>query len=88
MSKNKGVVRRIDPLGRLVIPKEVRKELGLLENEPVEMTVQGEQVIIRKYQENCIICGKTQKDRMMIVHDKKICDKCRAYIIEVPVEKP
>lgn len=76
MDKNKGVVRNIDPLGRLVIPKEIRKELGLSQNEPVEMVVQGNQVIVKKYQENCILCGKTQKNKMVIINDKKICDKC------------
>lgn len=80
MEKNKGVVRNIDPLGRLVIPKEIRKELGLAENEPVEMTVQGNQVVVKKYQENCIICGKTQKEKMLVVHDKKICNKCKEFI--------
>lgn len=80
MEKNKGVVRNIDPLGRLVIPKEIRKELGLSQNEPVEMTVHGNQVIVKKYQENCIICGKTQKGKMFVVNDKKICDKCKEFI--------
>lgn len=80
MDKNKGVVRNIDPLGRLVIPKEIRKELGLSQNEPVEMTVHGNQVIVKKYQENCIICGKTQKNKMFVVNDKKICDKCKEFI--------
>jgi transcriptional pleiotropic regulator of transition state genes len=82
-NKNKkGVVRCIDPLGRLVIPKEVRKELGLLQGEPVEMITEKDCVIIRKYKAVCILCGcpiKDEKDAF-IIHDKKICPNCQEII--------
>lgn len=81
-NNKKGVVRCIDPLGRLVIPKEVRKELGLLQGEPVEMITEKDCVIIKKYSAACILCGKpikSEKD-ILIVHDKKICIDCQNLI--------
>ena len=77
-NNQKGIVRCIDPLGRLVIPKEVRKELGLLQGEPVEMIVEKDCVIIKKYKAVCILCGKPIKNEkeVFVVHDKKICINC------------
>ena len=47
--KATGIVRRIDDLGRIVIPKEIRRILGIKEIDPVEFLVDGEDIIIRKY---------------------------------------
>lgn len=81
-NNQKGVVRCIDPLGRLVIPKEVRKELGFQQGEPVEMITEKDCVIIRKYKAVCILCGKPIKEEKeaLIVHDKKICIDCQELI--------
>ena len=70
----KGIVRRIDPLGRLVIPIEVRRELGWRENEPVEIVVEGKQVVVKKYEASCIMCGKT--DNIAKIKGKSLCDTC------------
>lgn len=80
--KEKGVVRSIDKLGRLVIPKEVRKELGLNTNEPVEMIPGKDCVILKKYQAVCILCGQNIQDEneALVINDKKICAKCREKI--------
>lgn len=76
-----GVVRHIDPLGRLVIPKEIRKELGLNKNEPVEMTFEKDCVIIKKYKAVCILCGKNiENNEEIIINDKKICQHCQDKI--------
>lgn len=74
----KGVVRCIDPLGRLVIPKEIRKELGLLPGEPVEMVAEKDCVTIKKYKAVCILCGKSNFDEKdaMVMYSKKICPAC------------
>ena len=72
--KATGVVRKIDPLGRLVIPIEVRRMLGLRENEPVEMFIDGTKVVIQKYVPACIICGSLAD--VHTIDDKNICDIC------------
>jgi len=83
-NNKKGLVRCIDPLGRLVIPKEVRKELGLLQGEPVEIITEKDCVIVRKYQAVCICCGQPIKkgEEPFIIHDKKICPTCANKIKE------
>ena len=73
-----GVVRRIDPLGRLVIPKEVRDKLGLGVNEPVQIYVDGDSVCIKKYKEVCLICGDAEE--VFSIKGKNICMKCAEII--------
>ena len=79
--KDTGIVRNIDPLGRLVIPKELRKMLGLGTNEPVQIYVEGNKICIEKYKKACIICGST-KD-VFELKDKCICMKCADLIKEI-----
>ena len=77
----KGVVRKIDPLGRLVIPIELRRELGWRENEPVEIVVSDKQVIVKKYESSCIMCGCL--DDIHKVNGKSICNTCIEEIKEL-----
>ena len=49
--KTTGMVRRVDSLGRIVIPKEIRKVLKIKENEQVEINVQGEEIVLNRYSE-------------------------------------
>ena len=76
----KGVVRKIDPLGRLVIPIEVRRELGWQENEPVEILVEGKQVTVKKYEASCIMCGRI--DDIKKIKGKNLCNNCITDIKE------
>lgn len=78
--KEKGVVRYIDKLGRLVIPIELRREAGLFQGEPTEIIPKDGYLIVKKYEEACIICGKSQKEHMIIINDKKVCDSCSEKI--------
>ena len=55
--KSTGIVRNIDELGRLVIPKEMRKKMGIGESSPVEIFVEDDKIIVTKYQDSCIFCG-------------------------------
>lgn len=49
--KNTGIVRRLDDLGRVVIPKEIRRTHGIVEGTPLEIYVAGENIVIKKYVE-------------------------------------
>lgn len=72
--KSTGVVRRVDELGRIVIPMELRKSFGIEEKDPLEIFVEGEQIMLRKYQVGCIFCGET-KD-VTDYKGKAICKQC------------
>ena len=72
--KSTGIVRNIDELGRLVVPKEMRKNLDINCNDPVEFFAEGDKIIIKKYSPNCIFCGGHSD--LTVFKEKKICAKC------------
>lgn len=55
--KSTGVVRKVDELGRIVLPAEIRQSLDIKIKDPLEFFVDGEQIILKKYQPGCIFCG-------------------------------
>lgn len=72
--KSTGIVRNIDELGRIVVPKEIRKKLGIANTDPVEIYVEGDKIILTKFHPACHFCGSTEN-----VEDykgKKICYSC------------
>ena len=72
--KATGIVRNLDQLGRLVIPKETRRVFNLNEGDPVEIFTDGDTIILKKYAQGCQCCGnmKNIKEYKGI----KICKKC------------
>lgn len=69
-----GIVRRIDELGRIVIPKETRVNLDLSENDSVEIFTEDNNVILKKYEPGCIFCGHARD--VKIFRGKCICKSC------------
>jgi transcriptional pleiotropic regulator of transition state genes len=57
-SKSTGIVRHVDELGRIVIPIEIRKRLGLGEKDPLEISVHDEVIMLARPQSSCIFCGE------------------------------
>lgn len=78
MLKATGIVRRIDDLGRVVIPKEMRRTLEIKEGDPLEFYVNGDQVILRKYEPGCVLCGSLED--LHTLEGKQICLPCRTKI--------
>ena len=78
MIKSTGIVRRMDELGRVVIPMELRNQFKIMEKDPIEIFVDGSSIVLRKYEPNCIFCGST-KD-LYEYNDKLICSKCAEKI--------
>ncbi len=76
--KATGIVRRVDELGRIVVPKEIRTTRGIKEGDPMEIFVEGELIILGKYNPGCVICGAC--DEVTMFFDKPICHKCIATI--------
>ena len=58
--KSTGIVRRVDELGRIVIPIELRNKLKIAEKDPIEIYVEGSSIILKKYEETCVFCGGTK----------------------------
>lgn len=79
--KSTGIVRKVDELGRIVIPIELRNKLNIAIKDPIEIFVDGSAIILKKYEPNCIFCGGT-KD-LSSYKDKLICSKCSKKISEL-----
>ncbi len=69
-----GIVRKVDELGRIVLPIELRRTLGIEEKDRIEIFVDGESIILRKYQPGCIFCDNA-KD-IINYKGKNICPDC------------
>ncbi len=82
--KSTGIVRRVDELGRVVIPIELRNKFGISEKDPIEIYVDGSSIILRKYEQNCIFCGNSKK--LVEYKEKLICDKCLEKLSVIDVE--
>ena len=72
--KSTGIVRRVDELGRVVIPIEIRNKFEIAEKDPIEIYVEGSSIILKKFEPNCVFCGST-KD-LVEYKDKLVCSKC------------
>lgn len=72
--KNTGIVREVDKLGRIVLPKELRNEFYIHRGDPLEIYVTEDSVILKKYQRGCVLCGSI--DQLVEFKGKKICREC------------
>ena len=73
--KSTGIVRNIDELGRLVVPKEMRTALDINCNDPVEISMEGDKIILKKHSTNCIFCASSTTN-LKEFKGKKICLEC------------
>ncbi len=72
--KSTGVVRKIDEMGRVVIPMEIRKTLDIKDGDSLEIFVDNDNIIFHKYQPSCIFCGNC--DNVEFYAGKRICHDC------------
>lgn len=76
-----GFIREIDKMGRIVIPKEIRDALDIQDKDKYEITVEGEEIILRKFGKRCVFCG-TEKN-LKDLGGKGICPDCALKISEL-----
>ena len=76
-----GIVRKIDELGRIVLPKELRSTLHIDHKDPMEIYVEDDKIIIKKYEPSCIFCGNAGD--VVNYLDKRICKDCIAKLEEI-----
>ena len=69
-----GMVRNVDELGRVVIPKEMRRKLGIGDNDPVDISIDGERIVIEKYRQCCHFCSS--EDDIVEFKGRNICKRC------------
>ena len=76
--KSTGIIRRVDELGRVVIPIELRNQFHISEKDPIEIFVDGSSIILKKYEKSCLFCGNNKK--LSEYKGKLICNKCLKQI--------
>lgn len=79
--KSTGIVRKVDELGRIVLPIEMRRTLDIGEKDAMEIYVEGSSVILKKYKPSCVFCDAT-KD-ITVFKGKNICPKCLKELKEL-----
>ena len=72
--KSTGIVRKVDELGRIVLPIELRRTLDIAERDELEIYMENDQIILRKYEPSCIFCAGVS--RLVSYHGRNVCMEC------------
>ena len=78
--KSTGIVRKVDELGRVVLPIELRRTLGIDEKDALEIYVDQEKIILKKYEPACVFCGNASDIQQF--RGKNVCRECAAAMGE------
>ena len=78
-----GIVRHIDALGRVVLPKELRRTFGISAETPLEILTEGDAILLRKYRpaDACALCGEVVPGSVQL-HGKFVCPACRQALTQ------
>ncbi len=82
--KSTGITRPVDALGRIVIPMEIRNSFHIDTKDLLEIYVQGDKIILRKYEGSCVFCDADEG--LVDFEDKKICKACLAKLAHLDEE--
>ena len=72
--KSTGVVRKVDELGRIVLPIELRKILDIKQHDPIEIFMDNDKIILQKYQPACVFCNNIEN--IVFFQNKRVCADC------------
>lgn len=78
--KSTGIVRPLDKLGRVVLPIELRRNLGINDHDPLEIFVEGDKIILGKSGPRCVLCGESKN--LVNLKNKSVCCECIEYVKE------
>ncbi len=79
--KSVGMVRQLDEVGRIVLPKELRRTFEIDNKDSLEIYVEGDKIILRKYEPGCLFCGSA--DDVVTYEDRRICKACIEKMYEL-----
>jgi AbrB family transcriptional regulator, transcriptional pleiotropic regulator of transition state genes len=83
MVKRTGVARKVDQLGRVVLPAEVRRQFGIRPGDMIEVAVDSDAILLTKVEDRCVFCGGTAD---LIEFSGKLV--CRGCVSRLSAEKP
>ncbi|EJR66470.1 AbrB family transcriptional regulator [Bacillus cereus VD115] len=73
--KNTGVARKVDELGRVVIPVELRRTLGIAEGTALGFHVEGENIVLRKHEKSCFVTGEVSETNLELLDGRMFLSK-------------
>ncbi len=76
--KSTGITRKVDELGRIVLPIELRRTLDIMEKDPIEIYVDGNSIVLKKYQLSCVFCGNPEN--LTPFKEKYVCIDCMSNL--------
>ena len=72
--KSTGIIRTVDSVGRMVLPAEIREKFGIKEGGELEIFVDSNSIVLKKYEPTCIFCGGAKE--ITVFKDRNVCKKC------------
>ena len=81
MLKACGNICRVDKLGRIVVPVKIRRMFDLVENSPLELFVEDDKIVFKRYLPQCVFCGCTD-DELVEYKEHHVCKKCLEELIK------
>lgn len=72
--KSTGIVRKVDELGRIVLPIELRRTLNIDIKDSIEIYVDNSSIVLKKYEPTCVFCGEAND--VISYKDKNVCKSC------------
>ena len=72
--KSTGIIRKVDELGRIVLPIELRRVLDIAEKDELEIYTEGDRIVLKKHQTSCVFCGSAKA--LTVFKEKHICEQC------------
>ena len=72
--KSTGIIRKVDDLGRIVLPIELRRTLDIAERDEVEIYMENDRIILQKFEPACIFCGSSRN--LVYYRRKNVCRDC------------
>ena len=72
--KTTGIIRKVDELGRIVLPIELRRTLDIEERDEMEIYLESDRIILQKFEPSCIFCASS--NRLVSFHGKNVCHEC------------
>ena len=72
--KSTGIIRKVDELGRIVLPIEIRRTLDIAERDEIEIFMDNDRIVLQKYEPACLFCGSSRA--LITFQRKNVCQEC------------
>lgn len=79
--KSTGIIRKVDDLGRIVLPIELRRTLDIAERDELEIFMESDRIVLQKYEPSCIFCGSARN--LSSYCRKNVCSECARKIADL-----